>query len=262
MNAISSCNDSGIKIRESKGKVMRNIIDYQEKYFEEPFEDIQVCYRRKKVIELLKRYTHNNILEIGCGLEPLYKEFDDYDKLVIVEPAPAFFEAIESKNNIICIKGFFEEVVNQILELEIRFDYIIVGSLLHEVDDPQKLLNAIKCVCNKDTVVHINVPNAYSMHRLLAREMGIIADVYERSELQKTMQRRCVYDLDGLKTEVIQAGFRVVDSGGVFIKFFTHSQMQRMLDEKIIDMAILDGMYALGEAFPDNCSEIYVQVMI
>lgn len=46
------------------------------------------------------------------------------------------------------------------------------------------------------------------------------------------------------------------------MKFFTHKQMQRMLDEKIIDMQILDGMYALGEVFPENCSEIYVQVMV
>lgn len=193
---------------------MRDIIDYQEKYLEEPFENVQVFYRRKKVIELLEKYKHNNILEIGCGLEPLYKYFNDYDKLVIVEPAPAFFEKLDPTYNVIGIKGFFEEVVDQILELKIKFDYIIVGSLLHEVDDSQKLLKAIKCVCNQNTVVHINVPNAYSMHRLLAKAMGIIGDVYERSELQKTMQRRCVYDLAGLKDEVMKAGFRVVDSGG------------------------------------------------
>ena len=57
---------------------MRNIINYQEKYLGEPFEAVQVCYRRKKVIELLEKYKHNNILEIGCGLEPLYKYFGGF----------------------------------------------------------------------------------------------------------------------------------------------------------------------------------------
>lgn len=241
---------------------MRDIIDYQEKYLDEPFENIQVCYRRKKVIELLSKYRHNNILEIGCGLEPLYKYFNDFERLVIVEAAPNFFEAIESNLKVICIRGFFEEVVDQVLELGIKFDYIILGSLLHEVDDPQKLLKAVKCVCNKDTVVHINVSNAYSMHRLLAKAMGIISNVYERSEMQRTMQRRCAYDMEGLKAEVRKAGFRVIDSGGEFMKFFTHKQMQRMLDDKIIDMQTLDGMYDLGELFPENCSEIYVQVVM
>lgn len=241
---------------------MRNIIDYQEKYLEEPFENIQVYYRRKKVLELLRKHRHNNILEIGCGLEPLYKYFGNFDRLVIVEPAPIFFEAIESRDNVICVNGFFEEVVDQVIGLEINFDYIIVGSLLHEVDDPQKLLRAIKSVCNKDTVVHINVSNAYSMHRLLAKAMGIIEDVHDRSKMQKIMQRRCAYDLDELKVEVIEAGFRVIDSGGVFVKFFTHEQMQKMLDQEIINMQMLDGLYALGEVFPENCSEIYVQVML
>lgn len=152
----------------------------------------------------------------------------------------------------------FEDVVNQVCELQMRFDYIIMGSLLHEVDDPQKLLGAVKSVCNKDTVVHINVSNASYIHRLLAKAMGIIADVHERSELQKTMQRRCAYDLGELKEEVRKAGFRIIETGGEFVKFFTHEQMQRMLDEEIIDMRMLDGMYALGEIFPEK----YVQTML
>lgn len=43
-------------------------------------------------MELLEKYRHRYILEIGCGMEPLYKYFNDFDELVIVEPALIFLK--------------------------------------------------------------------------------------------------------------------------------------------------------------------------
>lgn len=65
-----------------------------------------------------------------------------------------------------------EEVYKTLLEHD--FDFIIISGLLHEVPDPKKLLQSIYKICKQDTLVHINVPNVYSFHRLLAYEMGCI----------------------------------------------------------------------------------------
>ena len=62
---------------------------------------------------------------------------------------------------------------------------VICSSLLHEVKQPEKLLNAIKKVCNSKTVIHINVPNMFSIHRLLGVEMGMISDVFEASDCNR-----------------------------------------------------------------------------
>jgi hypothetical protein len=43
-------------------------------------------------------------------------------------------------------------------------------------------------LCSANTLVHVNVPNAKSMHRLLALEMGLIDTLYAPSELQKNIQ--------------------------------------------------------------------------
>ena len=51
---------------------MRDINDYTSKYLQEGFEDYQVMFRRKKIIEILEKYRHNSILEIGCGIEPMF----------------------------------------------------------------------------------------------------------------------------------------------------------------------------------------------
>ena len=69
---------------------MKDVIAYEEKYLREPCEMHQVYYRRKKVLEIMKKYRHDKILEIGCGMEPLFEHFSDYKEMLIVEPVNSF----------------------------------------------------------------------------------------------------------------------------------------------------------------------------
>lgn len=52
---------------------MRDIGDYADCYSINDFEQYQVEYRRKKVIEILEKYNPDLILEIGCGLDPIFR---------------------------------------------------------------------------------------------------------------------------------------------------------------------------------------------
>ena len=242
---------------------MRNIRDYEKKYQTEPCEEYQVKYRRKQILQLLGKYNHRNMLEIGCGMEPLFEHCQDYEQMVIVEPAETFVNnAIQKVNgrNVTCIQGFFEDSVKKILSLDISFDYIVLSSLLHEVEDPEKLLETVREVCSEQTVLHINVPNANSVHRLLAKEMGLIEDVHELSALQKTMQRKRVFDTDTLEEFVEKCGFEVLEKGTYFPKFLSAGQMERMLAEGIVKDDIFEGLDKMIKYMPDLGSEIYVQV--
>jgi cyclopropane fatty-acyl-phospholipid synthase-like methyltransferase len=51
----------------------RNINTYISEYKNYNFEEIQVAYRRKKILKRLNLYPHKNILEIGCGFEPIFQ---------------------------------------------------------------------------------------------------------------------------------------------------------------------------------------------
>ena len=244
---------------------MRDIQDYEEKYKTEPCEAYQVRYRRKKIIELLEVVKPKNVLEIGCGLEPLFEYYTSFDNMVIVEPGKSFVDnalkkAEKLEKNIICIQGFFEDSLTVVKKEKIKFDYIVLSSLLHEVEKPELLLESIAQVCEEDTIVHINVPNANSIHRLLAKEMGLIEDVHELSGLQKTMQRNRVYDLNGLCNFVEECGFNVLEKGTYFPKLLSAKQMEQMLELKIIGENIFEGLDGLIKYIPDFGSEIYVQV--
>ncbi len=241
---------------------MRDIDKYANDYCQEPCEAIQVKYRRKKILEVMKKYSHKVILEIGCGTEPLFEYINDYEKMVIVEPSKEFYERAEAraeKKNAVILNGFLEDKVRDIKKLGLEFDYIVASSLLHEVENPGMLLDSIGELCSDKTVVHINVPNAYSIHRLLALEMGLIDNVHDLSELQIKMQRNRVFDIRSLIDIVEKSQFEVIESGSYFPKFFSARQMESILESNIVSEEIFEGLDKMITYMPDNGSEIYVQ---
>lgn len=244
---------------------MRNLEKYQIDYFNLPFEDKQVYYRREKILQFLNQFEPKNILEVGCGLEPIFKYYNNFEEICIVEPGEGFVKnakelaKLYSENaKINIIHNFFENSLDELTGM--KFDFIIISSLLHELKDKEKFVETIKKVCTETTIIHVNVPNALSFHRLLAYESGIIEDLYELSNTQKVMQQFITFDIKMLKQLFISSGFEILDSGSYFIKPFTHSQMQCLLDKEIIDESILDGFNNLIKYFPTNGSEIFVNM--
>lgn len=162
---------------ESKSE-NRNIVNYTEEYLNSPFLKENNWYRRRAVIRKMMKYPHDRVLEIGCGMFPLisYLNRNEYKKYTIVEPSTTFVKnvknyisnnSLDEKVDIIC--DFFENA-KKLSE----YNFIICSSLLHEVSNPAKLLEDIFGVCNDETVVHINVPNAMSVHRLIAYYWGVL----------------------------------------------------------------------------------------
>ena len=241
---------------------MRDIEDYTKKYAERSFEKYQIKYRRKKVLEQIDRYRPSNILELGCGMEPLFLYLDNV-RSTIVEPSEKFYLNAEKMakgrgKNIRLINDYFDEDIG----VGKDYDMIICSGLLHEVERPFEFLRSIRNICREDTVVHINVPNAYSVHRLLALEMGLLSDVHGFSERNITYQQNSVFDLTSLKAILTDAEMEIIEEGSYFVKFFSHEQMLRLIDKQIISEDILDGLYNLEKYMPGLGSEIFVDCKI
>ncbi len=248
---------------------MRDIERYARNYKENLFEqNVQVKYRRKKVTQIIEQYKSKKILEIGCGMEPIFKHVNmaTIDKVIIVEPAKEFAEYAKKNadlmglaTKVVVISESFEEVYKELSE---SFDMILCSGLLHEVESPQCLVECIKAVCAENTIFHTNVPNAFSLHRLLAYEMGLIADVHELSQSNKVFQQFSVFDLKTLEKLIVNCGFSVLDKGSYFCKPFTHNQMEQMQKYGILNNRVLDGLDRLVKYMPEYGSEIYVNAVI
>lgn len=242
---------------------MRNIEDYTKSYLIENFEDYQVKYRKKKIIEILQKYKPQNILEIGCGMSPMFMDYSlKTVKYTIIEPSEYFYgnarKLSESCEGVNCIHEFFGINEASTDRLGNQFDFIICSSLLHEIENTDEMIRDIVRCCNNHTVVHINVPNAYSMHRLLAQESSIISDIHDFSMRNYQLQQNRVYDLKTLKETVTRNGLAVIEEGSYFIKPFSHSQMYELLKKGVIDEKTLDGFYKMERWMPEYGSEIFV----
>ena len=243
---------------------MRDIDDYTRKYTVANFEDYQLQYRRKKILETLNsgKFNHNSILELGCGEEPLFKYLKDdfFSHYLVIEPSTRFYNSALKKkgedDRISIINGSFPGDFHL---YNYRFDVIICSCLLHEIEDQKTFLKALYKICGKNTIVHINVPNAYSFHRVLATNMGIISDEHKLSHRNMIYQQHNVFDMEQLKGICVENGFVIKESGSYFIKPFTHDQMYKMIECGIIDEKVLDGLYKLGDIF-DCGSEIFVNI--
>jgi SAM-dependent methyltransferase len=242
----------------------RDLKLYGEAYARQPYEKYQVAFRKRKIREILARYTHNSLLEVGCGLESIFEEIDSYNDITIVEPAQMFYEnALANKakhpgKNIKIIHASLEEAGEKLTGA--NFDFILVSSLLHEIPEQNLFLKSLYNISAPQTVVHVNVPNARSFHRLLAVEMGLIPDVFEKSESNILFQQHTVFDLPMLQDIVTRNGFLVIESGSYSFKPFTHSQMQAMIDNGTITEAMLEGFYKMEKHIPGTGSEIYVNM--
>src|SRR5258706_226571 len=181
--------------------------DYAAKYLEQyatgGFETILVRVRREQVLDLLRRHPGARVLEVGCGLEPLFLFWNDFEAMTIVEPSAEFVAAARERAagdpRIDLRQAYLEDVAEDFDGVaSSKPDVVIVSSLLHEVPDPERLLASLRAVCSPRTIVHINVPNVRSFHRLLALEMGLIDDLFEPSEIEKRFHRHTRFDREKL----------------------------------------------------------------
>jgi 2-polyprenyl-3-methyl-5-hydroxy-6-metoxy-1,4-benzoquinol methylase len=237
----------------------RDLADYALQYRALPFEPLLVQFRRRRVLAQVATRAPRRLLEIGCGEEPLFLDLPGMD-VVVVEPAAAFAaharQLAANRPEVTVVEDYAEQVAAD--SVGGRFDMVVVSGLLHEVPDPQRLLAAVRGLCGASAVVHVNVPNARSLHRLLAVAMGLIPDPGAESDNQRSLQQQRIYDAAALERELVEAGFVVRDRGSILVKPFTHVQMQRLVDEGFLTPQLLDGLDRLTETLPELGSEMWI----
>ena len=68
----------------------RNLTAYETTYQNHDFEVIQADLRRQHVLGYLNNFNKKRILEIGCGLAPLFEFIDDFEIFHVIEPSQKF----------------------------------------------------------------------------------------------------------------------------------------------------------------------------
>lgn len=182
----------------------------------------------------LKKYFNGTFaLEIGPANGEMTKLLkNEFLNLHLLEASKDLLDQIPNYDNVKKVHGLIENYVS-----EEKYDTIIMGHVLEHIADPNMVLERIYSLLNSSGTFLVSVPNAKSLHRMVAVEMGMISSVY---------------DMDIFKSHITRAGFKIVHSGGYFLKPLSNEQIEQNWNEEMID-----GFYKIGDKFQEYCAEIY-----
>lgn len=199
--------------------------------------------------EVIKPYfIGSTALEIGPSNGRMTKFLkDEFSTLHILEAAKDLLDKIPNFENVVKFNDLIEN-----FNSDIKYDTIIMSHVLEHISDPILVLKKIHSLLKSNGVFLITVPNAKSLHRLVAVKMNLLEDEYNLNERDLALGHYRVYDLAILKSQLIESGFKIKQAGGYFLKPLSNSQIENNWSNEMID-----GFYKVGELFQENCAEIY-----
>ncbi len=193
-------------------------------------------------------YGHS-CLELGPATGYMTKYLlKDFSEVTAVEGSLQLLNQIEGNSKLVKVHSLFED-----FKPNKKFDTIVMSHVLEHISDPVGLLRRIRGWMHEASVFILAVPNAKSFHRLAAVQMGLLQSEYDLNDRDRALGHFRVYDMDRLVKDAELGGFRVSERGGIFIKFLSNSQM-----EKVLDNDILDAYFKLSERFKENSAEIFI----
>ena len=206
----------------------------------------------KKLVEYrfqtLKPLLHGDTcLEMGPGSGAMTTSLsNEFKRLDIVEGSKELLDEIPDLENSRKFCSLFEDFTP-----DCTYDSIIIEHVIEHVDNPQSLLKSAKNWLSPDGKIFVGVPNADSLHRQVAVEMGILEHTTELNQRDLDFGHRRVYTKQALIDEIQSAGLEVYDFKGVFLKPLSNGQI-----DKDWTPEMWEGFFKLGNNFPDICAEI------
>lgn len=201
---------------------------------------------------LSKYFKGQTCLEMGSadgeGTKILLKHFK---RIVAVDGSKRLLDKAKEEinnKNVMFVHSYFEN-----LELYDKFDTVILAHILEHVNDPVSVLKTASKYLNKNGVILVDVPNAMSLHRQVGVLMNLLKSEYDLNTADMSIGHKRVYDMNLLSKDILSAGLKIKNKGGIFLKPFSNAQMENILSKKGIMAFNL-----MGLRFPDIAAEIYI----
>ena len=216
----------------------------------------QTRIMRDLVIRTFKPFIHGTALELGCEVGYLSSMIAPcVQHLDIVDGSELFLQKAKERNipNASYIYSLFEDFKPE----PETYDTIFATFVLEHLVDVRPVLDMVKSALKPNGLFLAVVPNAHVISRQLALHMGLMKSLYDLTPNDIAGGHRRVYDRVMLDRELRDAGFTTVSQGGIFFKPFADFQMSKLIDDGFVGPEHIEGMYRLGNQYPDLCSAIY-----
>jgi SAM-dependent methyltransferase len=190
-----------------------------------------------------------NVLELGGATgESAMLISPNCEKYIVVEGSPFNCEVIKRRlPSVEVIEAFWEDYAP-----ETQFTDIILFETLEHYSDPVSLLKRCRNWLAENGRVHISVPNGNSLHRQVAVKMGLQHHPLELNDNDSSQGHLRNYSSETLKSDVSEAGLKVVHERGLYLKLVPNSMMLTWNED------LLKGINELARDRIDESAELFM----
>lgn len=198
----------------------------------------------------IKPYFKGSVaLELGPASGYMTRHLvNDFTTLHLIEASAELASLVPTYPNVVIHCSMIED-----FQTDEKFHTIIMSHVLEHIEHPVELMTKIRNWLVPGGVFIVVVPNAKSIHRIVAVKMGLLESVYVLNERDYALGHYRVYDADNLYQDISAAGFKHTYKGGSFLKPLSNAQIEEYWTSEMIE-----GFYEAGKEFPDNCAEIFM----
>lgn len=211
---------------------------------------------RELVVRAFKPYLRGGRgLELGCSDGYMTQMLaNNLEHLDVVDGSTNFLKEAKKRNltNVNYHFSLFEEYTSSE-----QYDYVFASYIMEHVLEPSLVLKMVRQVLKPDGLLFMVVPNARALSRQLAIHMGLIPDLKALTENDLVNGHRRVYDRVYFNREIEQSGFESIAEGGLMLKILADFQLDKLIDDGMLQQAQIDGLYKLGLEYPDLCGSLF-----
>jgi SAM-dependent methyltransferase len=194
----------------------------------------------------------DRVLELGCATGAMTAVFvGSGTQVVALDHAWPYLMRLRLRAG----EGHLRSVLADIEHLPVRpssFDHVVAANVIHELDHPAAFLERCRQIVNPDGLVHVTHQNPDSLHRLVAREMGLPDDVTAVGDRGRRSGTRRLHTADELAALAARHGLHEVHREGIMLKPLPNALMERLPDE------VVEGFVRAARLDPARCAINYL----
>jgi 2-polyprenyl-3-methyl-5-hydroxy-6-metoxy-1,4-benzoquinol methylase len=235
------------------------------------YSDYNAVLGYYQVQEALRHSRGSRALDLACGDGLLTQMLVPHFRRVVGVDASAG-QLARARGRLPGVE--FRHALLEELDIEERFDTVLMLLVLEHVIDPILALRRAASFLAPGGVLIVQVPNACAVNRRLAVLMGTLESCEELSPFDVNVAgHRRSYTPATLRADIERAGLRVTATSGVFYKMLSTPQMDWFLkngpweeggfgwgrvgaDKKDWKAEFCRACYELGRERPEDCNVI------
>jgi 2-polyprenyl-3-methyl-5-hydroxy-6-metoxy-1,4-benzoquinol methylase len=214
-------------------------------YEKEDPMDALLIERELEIIRKTCTPAGKTALEVGCGnglatigLSAIFPELE------VVEAAAGNIELLRRRlPGIPCHQTLLED-----FKPDRKFDHIFFLNVIEHVEDPVASLRHLAGLLRDEGRVFISAPNCMSLNRRAGYLMGLLDSYDQFAPKDYEVGHRRLYTTRMLEDHCTQAGLRILDLKGLYLKPLSEKQMLALGD------AAIRAFHQLGEDVPEYCA--------